>query len=242
MAIYLSGVVSAPFPQSAGDLALSTSLSGVVSAPFPQANARLSFYLSGAVIANMPVASGVLAGSIPRLSGSVTAQIPEVAGYLSIVSRSANGLALALNLKNKTPSMYEGFAYDSLSKLGNVHLAVGVNGIVELGAGQDEGVEISGSIIFGETDFSAPEHKRISDLYLNLRTNGALAVTTIADEVNTTTYQVTAPSSEKIETVRVKHGRGTKGRYWQSEIRNVDGADFELQGITMLVDVLSRRI
>jgi len=260
MATYINGAVMAPFPQASGivngivgdvvaempivaaELVVVPGLVGGVTAPVPQVNAILGFGLYGAVVVPHPEPDGIIAGAIPILSGAVYAQQPRVFAVLSSSVVGVSGGAIVVNLDNKALSMYEDFQYDSFVTFGGNALAIGVNGIVLVGGDTDEGDPISARLAMSEVEFSEPGHKRITDVYVDLRGDGELSMTTVADEVNSSTYHVPIPPVDTIETVRVKHGRGTKGRHWQTTIRNVDGSDFEIQAVEMLVDILSRRI
>lgn len=260
MATYINGAAMAPFPQASGiingiiggvvaempvvaaELVIVPGLAGAVTAPFPQVNSIFWFGLRGDVIAPLAEPDGVVAGSIPILSGVVSAQYPWVFAVLSSSVVGVSGGAIVVNLGNKALSMYEDFPYDSFATFGGNALAIGANGIVLFGGDTDEASPISSRLAMSEVEFSEPGHKRITDVYVDLRGDGELSMTTVADEVNSSTYHVPIPPVDTIETVRVKHGRGTKGRHWQTTIRNVDGADFEIQAVEMMVDILSRRI
>lgn len=242
--ILFGGAVTAPLPSVDGTILFGTTFSGAVRSPFPSANSLslITRAPSGEPVAPPPSASGVLTASIPVLDGSVLTPFPRVSGVFAVV-QTASGTALVLNLSNRVVSRYADYGLGSICTLnGVVYGASKTGGIYTIGGDDDAGVDIDASIVLGETDFGSSEHKSIPDLYLEMRCDGEMEVLSSFDEVAPTTYTVDAPLTDKMEMVRVKMGRGDKGGQWQGTIRNKDGADFNIQSIGMLVEVLSRRL
>lgn len=240
---YLGGAVVAPSPSANGTLLIGVAFDGAVRAPLPFVSAQLfTRALSGSPASPFPSASGSLAASIPMLNGAALAPVPFASGELRIVT-TVSGTALVVNLSNKAPSRYSGYGLDSICLLNGVMYGVSKTaGIFTLDGSDDDGTPIDARVMLGELDFGVREHKRIPDIYLDVRADGDLSVLMSVDGNEPVEYTITTPSSKNIELVRQKLARGEKGGRWQPEIRNVNGSDFELQNIGMLIDVLARRV
>jgi hypothetical protein len=56
------------------------------------------------------------------------------------------------------------------------------------------------------------------------------------------TYQLRAAMGDKVQRERVKIGRGLKAHYWQAEVANQNGGDFNLRGVNFVPVILKRKI
>lgn len=202
----------------------------------------MSVYFDAAVTVDMPVAAGIVAGSIPILAGAVTADMPKAAGVIGFTTPSTYTV-LVQNLKNGGVSTYTNFSFNSACFFNGEYLvADSANGIHKLSGSTDNGTAISSYLTLGATDFGTPEHKNIPDVYLDFA-GGAMTVATAIDaNAEGTARSVTAPTSGVIETRRARLPLGNIGRHWQIKVTNVSGSDFEIQEVQADVAVLSRKL
>jgi hypothetical protein len=55
-------------------------------------------------------------------------------------------------------------------------------------------------------------------------------------------YELTDRTADATREARVKFGKGVKARYWQFEVRNIEGSDFSIDQLQVLPLMLSRRV
>lgn len=147
----------------------------------------------------------------------------------------------AYNISNGAPSFYEKFRFNSFAKLGEEYYGMADDGLHLLGGGRDNGEAIDAVVTTGKTDMGDPRTKKIQIVYAGARTEEPLILTCRVDENQDYKYEFTS-SPEVIAPSRVKVGKGLEGRYWQFEINNQDGADFELDSLDIPIIPNSRRI
>jgi hypothetical protein len=144
-----------------------------------------------------------------------------------------------LNAATEAASRYEGWNFNSLCEIdASRYLGASSAGIHELGGDTDAGTDIAAFVLSGLQDFKSDYQKRVTDAYVATESDGALTLKVTADGV-TDSYALN--ESGTLKNRKVPLGKGRKGRYWQLEIDNQDGAGFTLDQVTLLAEVLSRR-
>lgn len=150
-----------------------------------------------------------------------------------------------VNNDTLAPSEYDNFPFNSMARIGQRYFGASETGLFEFGGDDDAGNPIMARILTGESDFGAPQMKRVERAYMGYSTRGELVLKVIAmlDGQKTEFWYRARPlrAGEVTET-RVPIGRGIESRYWQFEWVNVDGADFELDRLDLQVLITSRRI
>jgi hypothetical protein len=145
-----------------------------------------------------------------------------------------------LNVATEAASRYEGFNFNSLCAIdASRYLGASSAGIHELGGGTDASAAIAGFVLSGLQDFESDAQKRVTDAYLAAETDGRMTLKVTADGI-TDSYALA--ESGTLKNRKVPLGRGRKGRYWQAEIANRDGAGFTLDQVTLTAEILSRRV
>lgn len=147
----------------------------------------------------------------------------------------------ALNTESTGVTQYEQYPFNSLAKFGERYLGAGAMGICELSGSTDAGQHIQARLKTGVSDFGSPMKKRIDRAYLGITADGGIILKTITNKGIEDWYQLT-PRDGDVHTERVKLGKGVKSRYWQFELSNSDGADFELESLELEPIILSRRL
>jgi len=139
-------------------------------------------------------------------------------------------------------SQYDNFPFNSFARLGNVYLGASDEGVFAIGGDTDDGAIIAAAARVGISDFGTSLLKRVDRAYIGYRTDGNLIMRVITDEVNQRDYLVEASGASGLHGNHVRIGRGLRARYWQFEILNQNGADFELNMIELKPTRLHRRI
>jgi len=169
---------------------------------------------------------------LPSLFACGTGTVPEWDDYL--------GLCMELSLL--APTQYANYSFDALCQFGDVYLGSNDAGIFSLDGNTDNGIHIAAFFELLLTDFGIPNQKRIRKAYLGYEASGSLVLEAKDDDNNVRRYTVGAALDDQRQYgVHVPVGRDGKGRYWTFRLENVDGCDFSVDSIDVLVTVLARK-
>lgn len=151
----------------------------------------------------------------------------------------------AVNTESGAPTEYENFPFNSMCRLGQRYYGAGEGGLFLLDGDNDDGDPIRARILTGEMDFDSPNLKRVERAYMGYTTRGDLALKVIVTHAGKRTeywYKAAALTSGERTETRVKLGEGMVSRYWQFELVNSGGADFEIDRWDVDVRDLKRRV
>ncbi len=153
--------------------------------------------------------------------------------------------AWVINAETKAPWMYSNFPFNSFTYAGGKYLALSDNGLYTLIGNTDDGVIIDSIIKTGLMNFGSSMKKSIPRAYFGYSADGRLLFKTITTDTGKKIerwYELKERTADDITAARVKMARGVKAVYWQFEIVNVDGADFDIDSIKLLPAILKRRV
>ena len=193
---------------------------------------------------------GTAAITLPvlRILGAATTPLSAVdtttgaAGSDTGLELSA-GEAFVLNLRNNALTTYNTYGFNSFATFKGVNLGANATGIFIVASGSiDDTADIVATVRFGITDLDDPHLKRAPRVYAGYRTDGEAVVRVRANEGGWRTYPLRGRSITGLHTDRVPIGKGLKGRYWQIEIENVEGASLELDGVELMPTLIARRV
>lgn len=150
-----------------------------------------------------------------------------------------------MNLSNQQVTEYTGFDALAFERIDGKYYAVCADGLYLIGNGEtaianDDGNAINAIAKLGMTDFKSPQLKRCQYAYVG--SEGVITLQMGVDGNDTTAEYDATHSGTGMGTRRIKMGKGTRSRYWQPIIRNVNGANFEIDALDLEPDVLSRRV
>lgn len=196
----------------------------------------------GSASLTLPVVE-VEASGAAEVRGTATLTLPSVVmtGQASQAA-SASYSAYALNSENRALTTYSSLPIRGLAKFNGVYLAAGPGGLFVLGGDTDAGALINASVRLAATDFGDPHLKRVEQMYVQYRTTGDLTLKVIINEHEQYDYTLPAAGHTTLAPGRVKIGKGAKGTYWQFDISNRDGADFEFDSIAVDPLATSRKV
>ena len=146
----------------------------------------------------------------------------------------------AVNTETGASSSYRDFGFTSFARLGNQVLGVRPDGVYTLEGATDAGHPIRAAVSFGQLDFGATVFKQVPNVYVGTSTTGALFL------------KVSTPQGEWVYKAR-RHdpvmrqqrfdlGRGLRANYYEFELYNSDGGDFELDTVEFRAALNDRRI
>jgi len=114
------------------------------------------------------------------------------------------------------------------------------DGLYVLEGDTDNGTQIDSFISLGNRNFNTAKQKRMRHAYIGASTDGRMVLKVIVNGQEYL-YAVKNPSTDMAEQ-RVDIGRGLRSNYWNFELMNREGADFEIDTIKFMPLVLERRI
>lgn len=149
-------------------------------------------------------------------------------------------LGLCLSLARLAPSQYSKWNFNSMTKFGDVYLGANEDGIFILDqADKDGDDDIDARFRSALSDFGILNPKRARKVYLGYETDGNLEARIGSDERDDLVIEVPAKNENLREHSRkIPVGKDVKGRYLDIEIRNVKGADFSVDEITLVPVIL----
>jgi len=146
-----------------------------------------------------------------------------------------------VNAETFGATTYEDFSFESLCEYDGKYYGAKSDGIYLLEGELDEAEYISARCKLGLLDFGTSALKNVREAYLGYRSTGALVLKVVTGEKVERWYEF-VNTEDRFVTERQKLGRGVKARYWQFELVNKDGADFELADMELLPVRLTRRL
>ncbi len=150
-----------------------------------------------------------------------------------------------LNTETNASTRYENYPFNSMAVVGNLYFAANEDGLFQLGGSDDDGSPIVSSMLTGKLDFNSPNFKNVRDAYIGYTSAGRIilkVVTTQAGVEKQRYYELKGTVAGKHREGRIALGRGIQSLYWQFELVNPDGDDFEIDQANFEVIRLSRRV
>lgn len=176
-------------------------------------------------------------------TGNPSVSLPSLYAYgTGIVPCVEEHLGLCMELSLLAPTQYANYNFDAMCKFGDVYLGCNELGIFTLDGETDNNVHIAALFELLLTDFGIPNQKRIRKVYLGYEASGSLVLEVKDDEDNIRRFTVSAALADhRQHGTRVPVGRDGKGRYWAFRLENVEGCDFSVDSMDVLVTVLGKK-
>lgn len=200
--------------------------------------------VTSAIVTGTAVLNGVVLGQASyRVSAASTA---EIISGIQFLQDYWDGWAF--NLNTNAASFYENFKFNSFARIGKNYYGCNETGIHLLGGDLDGTARIDSTITTGTSDlteegvggFKGDIQKRVPYAYISARSAETMTLTCLV-EGQEFTYTFRAPT-EKVAVSRVDIGKGLLGTFWQFELKNQNGADFEMDSISVLAVPTTRKI
>lgn len=194
-----------------------------------------------AMVTGTAVANGVALGSASyHVSASSMADI--ISG-IQFVQDFWDGWAF--NLNTAAPSTYENFKFNSFTRIGKDYYGCNDAGIYLLGGDLDGTAQIDATITTGTSNLSTETFggdvvKHVPHAYISAKSPEAMTLVCRV-EGQEYSYQFRV-GKDTIAPSRVDIGKGLRGTFWQFELTNQNGADFEIDSLAVLPVKTSRRI
>jgi hypothetical protein len=256
-----SSAVTLPSIVASGVAASGIGGSSTVTLPFIQASGTSPVQVASSNILPFISATGV---ALPGVMGSSIVVLPSITsgafGYEPAVGISAvvlpfvqaSGIALrgtgatfsavVMHTESAALSTFSNYQFNSFAKMFGQYFAAGDAGLFTLGGSTDAGAPINSVARLGITDFGSAHLKRVERLYMGYRAEKDMLVRVYTDEVNIRDYRLVATGKAGLHGNHVRLGRGLEARYWQFEVQNIAGGDFDFNMIECRPIELARRV
>lgn len=146
----------------------------------------------------------------------------------------------AMNTENAKVTEYTNYDTLAIGRIGNVYLAIGTDGIYQIGTQRDDGDDVEALVRFGKTDFGSDYQKRLQYAYVGGR--GRMVMRMRVDRGEVTADRDVTHAGVDTGTTKLKGGKGARSRYWQPEFQNVEGQDMEIDALNLIAEQTSRRV
>ena len=148
------------------------------------------------------------------------------------------------NLNTKAPSFYENFKFNSFARIGDNYYGCSDTGIYLLGGDLDDTMPINSTITTGTSDLTTDKYdgattKTVPYVYVEASSPEPMLLTCNV-EGQSYTYK-TRVVKTAIASSRADVGKGLIGTFWQFEIKNQNGVDFNIESIIAAPISRSRR-
>jgi len=150
-----------------------------------------------------------------------------------------------LNTQTMGFSEYTNYPFNSLAEANGQYYGLSRDGLYKLDGDDDAGEPIEAVVRTGLVDMGSHYLKMATAAYVGYTTTDQMVlkvVTTDQGQKEEWWYELRPTTADDMRDGRVPIGRGLRARYWQFEVVNADGADFDVDDVTLLYQVLNRRI
>lgn len=157
------------------------------------------------------------------------------------VSPDGTFTTFAINTRTNAVSEYEHWVFNSFGKMGNRYIGANQDGIYELNGVDDDGVSIPAYVRSGLFQPGGSRYSAFKAAYLGMRINNSASDTYLKIVMGDGVERVYKAHVQDMHSSRVDLGKGLRSRYWAWELVTT-GAEFDLESITFIPLVASRRV
>lgn len=145
-----------------------------------------------------------------------------------------------VNADTKASTQYEDFDFNSYAKIGDTYYGMAPGGLYALEGDDDDGVPVNAMISLGKRNFGTTFLKRMANAYVGISTSGTMYLKVFV-EGREWVYKI-RNNDPNLQAQRFDLGKGLRATYFELELHNAGGADFELDTVEFVAAVLQRRI
>lgn len=215
-----------------------------------------SFSSSFAMLAEVEAMSVTAASMLSQLTLSTSAELAAVftAFFESGVAVGTQGSDVrfgpdgrdepartwVVNTQTNAMSEYEGFDFDQMwEESGQYYGARGAQ-VYRLGGNDDAGAPIDAHIGFGKQTFGTSALKHVPNFYVGMSSTGVLLLR-VSTGCEVYTYRARS-FDPRTHVQRYDLGKGLRASYYEFELFNQAGADFDIDSVEFVVLPTARRI
>lgn len=154
--------------------------------------------------------------------------------------------AWVLNTENIAVTQYTNYPFNSMVEANGKYYGAADDGLYLLDGDTDAGTAIQAYFRSPLTDFGYAGLKRLHDTALGYTSDGDLVFKAVVVSPNGVKeehwYRLEGRPAGGTRENRAPVGRGLKSVYWQYELHNIDGADFQIETTRLWPMGLSRKV
>lgn len=183
-----------------------------------------------------------------ELTAQYLAQLIDSAQVYALLKTPAElSQGWVMNTEGSLPiSEYDNYVFNSLAYSPEYMIGTNDTGVYELTGDTDAGENITAELTSMMLDFATSRQKRVRSAYLGYTSSGELVLKVKAVEAGELVehwYKGRKTTAQTPPGENLLHiGQGLKSRYWQFELTNIDGADFEIDQLELYPIILGRRV
>ena len=146
------------------------------------------------------------------------------------------------NLDNAATSAYENFGFSSFARIGDHDYGCKPDGVYRLGGHCDDGEPIHAAVGFGKQKFGTSKQKHVASVYVGVASTGKMVVKVTEGDSGRTFFYAARSVNPNLQQQRIDLGRGLRANWFEFELLNEHGCDFDLESIEFAVVPSQRRI
>lgn len=201
--------------------------------------------LAGTLVLVETVAEDAGFGETPRSNAVLQRGVGEMVQFgVALILRGASGsdayTGWCMNTRTFAVTTYGNFDFTSMIEMGGTLVGANEEGLFELSGGDDAGIPIPAHIRTGALDFDTSREKRVTEAWIGSRRDGELVLKTVTNRQVERWYSLKRRKAG-LNDQRVTMHKGVRANYWEFELHNVEGSDFELDHIRLTPLILKRR-
>ena len=173
--------------------------------------------------------------------GTINVPLPSVLGYLESSLFHPFTKAVVMNVSHGGVSEYSNFSFNFFGYFNGIYFGANETGIYRLDSDSNAGVSIFSEIRIPLQDLGLPVPQRMREAWITLRSDGDMTLFVRMEEHGEWTQDISFLKNE-IHESRAKIARGLSGRFASVGLRNVEGCDFDINGIRVMVEFIKRKI
>jgi len=144
-----------------------------------------------------------------------------------------------MNQETGATSRYDNFEFNSFAFFNGRYYGARADGVYLLEGDTDAGKRIMASISLGKFDFGTSAQKRVPNAFVGVASNGRMLLKVIVEQEEY--VYVARDYGENLQTQRIDIGKGLKANFFEFELYNEDGEDFDLDSVEFVAVPLGRR-
>lgn len=231
----------APFPQPSLTVVETPVIS--INAPFPMPRITVGVQAQSVISITAPVPMPediTLTIQTPAVI-SITVEMPIPAISLSVSGGLSGVSVVVINTTNGAITEYDNFDIDSMCYFQGKYIGIDSTGLCLLEGNKDGSTDIDAELQTSTIDLHKDVVRRARDIYVNYRSDGKLELSVVSDETDERAY-ILSEVHIALEEYRQKLPRGVKDRFESYIIRNINGADFDLDKFRVLTEKITHRV
>lgn len=189
---------------------------------------------------------GITADVIDTATATLRIAVEEGVGfYLKVKVGDDVFEGWVLNAETAGFSEYTNFPFNSFASVQGRIFAASEDGVFELDGADDDGTQIDARVRTGLLDLGTHYIKDVKAVHIGFTSDDRMVLKVTAMNRGTKEehwYEMKPSDSASMRDGRVTVQRGLRSRYWQFELVNANGADFDIDELDIQFNPLTRRL